>query len=117
MGGGVVWGFFALTLMAAVFSKMIPSTIAAHATGFSWADSFSMGVLMNTRALMELIVLNIGLDLGVIPKSVFFMFTLMAVITTFMTAPLLRRTLAHAGVRPQAGELAAGQLTVASSGD
>jgi Kef-type K+ transport system membrane component KefB len=117
MGGGIVWVLFALTLAAAIFAKMIPSTIAARATGFSWADSFSMGVLMNTRALMELIVLNIGLDLGVIPKSVFFMFTLMAVITTFMTAPLLRRTLAYAGFRPQAEDLAGSPLTVASSGD
>ena len=71
---------------------------------------------MNTRALMELIVLNIGLDLGVIPKSVFFMFTLMAVITTFMTAPLLRRTLAYAGFKPQTEALAVGQLTAASGG-
>lgn len=117
MGGGIMWFFFALTVTAAILAKIAPSIIAAHASGFSWGESFSMGVLMNTRALMELIVLNIGLDLGVIPKSVFCMFTLMAVITTFMTAPLLRRTLAYSGFRPQAEELAAGKLTAASSGD
>jgi len=71
---------------------------------------------MNTRALMELIVLNIGLDLAVIPKSVFFMYTLMAVLTTLMTAPLLRRTLASAGFDPDQ-EVAPGQLATASSGD
>jgi Kef-type K+ transport system membrane component KefB len=117
MGGGIMWLLFALTVAAAIFAKMVPATISAHASGFSWADSASMGVLMNTRALMELIVLNIGLDLGVIPKSVFFMFTLMAVITTFMTAPLLRRTLAYAGLKRENTELAVGQLTPASSGD
>ena len=116
MSGGVMWMLFFLTIAAAVLAKAVPATLAARATGFSWPDSFSMGTLMNTRALMELIVLNIGLDLGVIPKSVFFMFTLMAVITTLMTAPLLRRTLAYAGFKPQPEALTVGQLTVASGG-
>ena len=117
MGGGIMWVLFALTITAAVLAKMAPSIIAARTTGFSWPDSFSMGVLMNTRALMELIVLNIGLDLGVIPKSVFFMYTLMAVITTFMTAPLLRRTLAYAGFRLSPGKVPAHSLPAVSSGD
>ena len=117
MGGSVMWMLFFLTVAAAIFGKMVPATLAARATGFSWPDSFSMGTLMNTRALMELIVLNIGLDLGVIPKSVFFMFTLMAVITTLMTAPLLRRTLVYAGFKPQSEVLTVGRLTAASGGD
>jgi K+:H+ antiporter len=117
MGGGMMWILFALVIAVAVFGKLVPSTIAARASGFSWPDSLSMGVLMNTRALMELIVLNIGLDLAVIPKSVFFMYTLMAVITTLMTAPLLRRMLAYAGFKPEAEELAMGRLSTASSGD
>jgi K+:H+ antiporter len=116
MGGGMLWMWFALLIVVAIGAKLVPSTIAARASGFSWPDSLSMGVLMNTRALMELIVLNIGLDLAVIPKSVFFMYTLMAVITTLMTAPLLRRTLAQAGFNPDQ-EVAAGQLAIASSGD
>ena len=116
MGGGILWMLFAFVIIVAISAKMVPSTIAARISGFSWPDSLSMGVLMNTRALMELIVLNIGLDLGVIPKSVFFMYTLMAVATTLMTAPLLRRTLAHAGFNPDQ-EMAAGQLAAASSGD
>jgi len=117
MGGGMLWMLFALLIVVAVGAKLVPSTIAARASGFSWPDSLSMGVLMNTRALMELIVLNIGLDLAVIPKSVFFMYTLMAVITTLMTAPLLRRTLASAGFNPDQVEVTAGQLATASSGD
>lgn len=50
-----------------------------------------IGVMMNTRALMELIVVNIGFELGVIPKSVFFMLVLMAVASTYITTPVLRR--------------------------
>lgn len=117
MTGGVLWMFFLLTVAVAIFAKLVPATFAARATGFSWPDALSMGTLMNTRALMELIVLNIGLDLGVIPRSVFFMFILMAVITTLMTAPLLRRTLAHAGFRPQPEGLAIGQLAASSGAD
>jgi Kef-type K+ transport system membrane component KefB len=114
MGGSVLWALFALTIVVAVTAKFVPSMIAARLGGFSWPDSLSLGALMNTRALMELIVLNIGYDLGVIPKSVFFMLTSMAVITTFMTAPLLRRTLAMAGFRPAAEELHIGPLVPAS---
>jgi len=53
-------------------------------------EAWAIGMLMNTRGLMELVVVNIGLDLGVIPHSVFFMLVLMAVVTTYMTAPLVR---------------------------
>ena len=55
----------------------------------SWADSFSIGALMNTRGLVELIVLNIGYDLGVLSPTVFTMLVLMALVTTFMTSPAL----------------------------
>jgi Kef-type K+ transport system membrane component KefB len=116
MGGGVLWLVFAMVIVVAIGAKFVPSILAARLTGFSWPDSLSMGVLMNTRALMELIVLNIGLDLAVIPKSVFFMFTLMAVITTLMTAPMLRRLLVSAGFNPDQ-EVVPGQLATASSGD
>ena len=50
-----------------------------------------IGIMMNTRALMELIVINIGFELGVIPKSVFFMLVFMAVVSTYVTTPILRR--------------------------
>jgi Kef-type K+ transport system membrane component KefB len=102
MGGGVMWMFFLLTMAVAIFSKAVPSMMAARSVGLSWPDSFSIGTLMNTRALMELVVLNIGLDLGVIPKSVFFIFTVMAILTTFMTAPLLRWALARNGLKAHA---------------
>ena len=91
MNGSALWGMCALVLAAAVIGKFGGCTMAARANGLPWRESSIIGVMMNTRALMELIVINIGYDLGVIPKSVFFMLVLMAVVTTYMTSPLLRR--------------------------
>ena len=59
-------------------------------SGFAAADAWSIGILMNTRGMMELVVVNVGYDLGVIPRSVFFMLVAMAVVTTCMTMPLVR---------------------------
>jgi len=79
-----------IVLVAAVAGKIIPVYIAGRMTGFSHDESFVLGSLMNTRALMELIVLNIGYDLGFVPQSMFTMLVVMAVVTTIMTGPLLR---------------------------
>ncbi|MES1219109.1 MAG: cation:proton antiporter, partial [Bacteroidota bacterium] len=65
------------------------STIAAKVVGQSWKDSLSIGALMNTRGLMELVVLNIGYDLGILSPEVFTMMVIMALVTTFMTSPAL----------------------------
>ena len=73
----------------AVVGKFGGAMGAARLTGQSWRDSISIGVLMNTRGLMELVVLNIGLDLGVISPKVFTMMVLMALVTTVMTSPLV----------------------------
>ena len=54
-----------------------------------WQDSFTLGALMNTRGLVELVVLNIGYDLGILSARIFVMMVIMALVTTFMTAPLL----------------------------
>jgi Kef-type K+ transport system membrane component KefB len=79
-----------IVLAAAVAGKIIPVYIAGRLTGFNHDESFVLGSLMNTRALMELIVLNIGYDLGFVPQSMFTMLVVMAVATTIMTGPLLR---------------------------
>jgi Kef-type K+ transport system membrane component KefB len=79
-----------IVLVAAVAGKIVPVYIAGRMTGFSHDESFVLGSLMNTRALMELIVLNIGYDLGFVPQSMFTMLVVMAVATTIMTGPLLR---------------------------
>lgn len=73
----------------AVAGKFGGSTIAARIAGESKRDSLSIGALMNTRGLVELVVLNIGYDLGIISQQLFTMMVLMALITTFMTNPLL----------------------------
>jgi Kef-type K+ transport system membrane component KefB len=76
-------------ILTAVAGKFGGSTLAARFVGQSWRESLSIGALMNTRGLMELIVLNIGFDLGVLSPEVFAMMVLMALVTTFMTGPAL----------------------------
>ncbi len=73
----------------AVAGKLGGCMLTARFTGLSWLDSFSIGALMNTRGLVELIALNIGYDLGILPPRIFTMMVLMALATTFMTGPLL----------------------------
>jgi len=91
------WEWLAVVLAAAILGKVVPVYVAARSAGFNHQESTILGSLMNTRALMELIVLNIGFDLGFIPQSVFTMLVIMAVATTVMTGPLLRRLLPRAG--------------------
>jgi Kef-type K+ transport system membrane component KefB len=76
-------------ILVAVCGKFIGSALAAKFVGQNWRDSLIIGALMNTRGLMELVVLNIGLDLGVISPKVFTMMVIMALVTTFMTGPAL----------------------------
>lgn len=80
---------FVLILALAVVGKVLGGAAGARLCGMDWRDAFALGALMNTRGLMELIVLKVGLDIGVIGKEIFTMLMLMAVITTLMTSPLL----------------------------
>lgn len=91
------WGWALAFLTAAVLGKILPVFMAAKLARFSTGESAVLGALMNTRALMELIVLNIGYDLGLLPQNVFTMLVIMAVVTTVMTGPLLRLLLPKAG--------------------
>ena len=93
------WMWCAVVLAVAVIGKIVPVYAAARVTGFGRDESAVMGALMNTRGLMELIVLNIGFDLGFIPQRLFTMLVVMAVATTMMTAPLLRVLLPRIGHR------------------
>jgi Kef-type K+ transport system membrane component KefB/nucleotide-binding universal stress UspA family protein len=88
-GDPTLWLFCGLILFVAVLGKWGGSTAAAKAVGLHWRESLAVGILMNTRGLTELIILNIGLDLGVIPPTLFAMLVIMALVTTFMTTPLL----------------------------
>ncbi|HMF70890.1 MAG TPA: cation:proton antiporter, partial [Flavitalea sp.] len=76
-------------IAVAVIGKFLGSALAARFVGQSWRDSLSIGALMNTRGLMELIVLNIGYDLGVLSPEIFAMMVIMALVTTIMTGPAL----------------------------
>ncbi len=86
---GDQWLICGLIILVACAGKFGGSALAARLTGMNWRDAASLGILMNTRGLMELIVLNIGLDLKVISPTLFAMLVLMAVVTTFATTPLL----------------------------
>lgn len=89
LSSSYLWGITASIILVAVFGKFVGSTFAARFVGQSWKDSLTIGALMNTRGLMELVVLNIGYDLGVLNTEIFAMMVIMALVTTFMTGPLL----------------------------
>lgn len=84
-----LWKVTGGIIFVAVAGKFLGSAIAAKFVGQSWRDSLTIGALMNTRGLMELVVLNIGYDLGVLTTEVFTMMVIMALVTTFMTGPAL----------------------------
>ena len=65
------------------------ATLASRLTGLTWREAASLGVLMNTHGLMELVVLHVGLDVQVITPTLFSMMVIMALVTTFMTTPIL----------------------------
>ncbi len=87
--GGRMWLYTGLIILVAVVGKLGGAMIAARTAGMTWRESSGIGVLMNTRGLMELVILNIGLDIKVISPALFSMMVLMALVTTFMTTPLL----------------------------
>lgn len=84
-----LWKVTALIILVAVVGKFVGSALAAKFIGQNWKDSLTIGALMNTRGLMELVVLNIGYDLGVLTPEIFAMMVIMALVTTFMTGPSL----------------------------
>lgn len=90
VSGAEMWFYCSLIILVAIAGKMGGATLAARATGKSWRDARALGILMNTRGLMELVILNIGLDIGVISPTVFAMMVMMTLITTSMTTPLLK---------------------------
>lgn len=84
-----LWAICAVFIIVAISGKFIGGAFTARILGETWRDSLSIGVLMNTRGLMELIVLNIGYEMGIFPPSIFVMLVIMALLTTFMTTPAL----------------------------
>jgi Kef-type K+ transport system membrane component KefB len=89
LAGGTDWLLCLGIIAIATLGKVGGSAVAARITGLSWGDALQLGALMNTRGLMELIVLNMGLDLGILSPRIFTILVIMALATTVLTAPLL----------------------------
>lgn len=100
VSGAAAWTMCLVILLAACAGKIGGSMAAARFAGLSWKDGARIGVLMNTRGLVELVVLNLGLDLGIISPTLFAMLVIMAVVTTLATTPLLQL------IGPDSGERA-----------
>ena len=94
LAGWEAWLSCGFIILVATAGKVGGTLLAGRATGLSWRAAAGLGVLMNTRGLMQLIVLNVGLDLGVISPTLFTMMVLMALVTTVATTPILRRLVA-----------------------
>jgi Kef-type K+ transport system membrane component KefB len=89
IGGALAFVLIMLVVATAIAGKFGGTMFAARLSGVPWRDATAVGILMNTRGLMELIALNIGLDIGVISQTVFTIMVMMALVTTLMTSPLL----------------------------
>jgi Kef-type K+ transport system membrane component KefB len=87
--GRSMWGYTLAIVATAVLGKLTGAALTARATGMNWKDSLGLGVLMNTRGLVELVILNAGLELGILSPPLFTMLVIMALVTTFMTTPIL----------------------------
>jgi Kef-type K+ transport system membrane component KefB len=103
--GSAIWFYSALVIGVAITGKLGGSMFAARLAGMPWREAASLGVLMNTRGLMELVILNIGLDIGVISPVMFSIMVLMALVTTFMTTPLLEWVYPSRLLRAQVDEV------------
>jgi Kef-type K+ transport system membrane component KefB len=90
------WCFLVLIIAVAIAGKLGGSAVAARATGIGWREAGAIGVLMNSRGLMELVLLTIGLQDGVITPALFTMMVVMAIVTTMMTTPILSRIIPSA---------------------
>jgi Kef-type K+ transport system membrane component KefB len=92
------WGWCAAVIALACGSKLVGAYWGARRSGFSHPEATMIGFMMNTRALMELIVVNVGYDLGVITQKVFTMLVIMAIVSTVVTTPVLRRYRSRVGL-------------------
>ncbi|KAK4184016.1 putative K+/H+ antiporter [Podospora australis] len=89
LDSGIVWGYVFAIIFVAFFSKLIGGALGARMNGLVWRESFTIGTLMSCKGLVELIVLNIGLQARILSTRTFTMFVIMALVTTFATAPLV----------------------------
>lgn len=97
---GFLWLMCGAVLVAAILGKGVACWLAARATGFPNREALGIGTLMNARGLMELILLNIGLERGIISEGLFAVLVIMAVVTTLMTSPIIARLIGIGTVKP-----------------
>ncbi|CAM1501505.1 Fc.00g034890.m01.CDS01 [Cosmosporella sp. VM-42] len=90
LNDGITWGYVVAVISCAFFGKIFGGTVAARLTNCLWRESISIGVLMSCKGLVELIVLNIGLQAGILSRRTFTIFVVMALVTTVATTPLTR---------------------------
>jgi Kef-type K+ transport system membrane component KefB len=113
--GWTMWMYCGLIILVATVGKLGGTTLAARLTGMPLREAAGLGTLMNTRGLMELVILDIGLDIGVISPALFSMMVIMALFTTFMTTPVLTIICPNASGRATAKQAAAELQGTASS--
>ncbi|KAJ2785364.1 hypothetical protein H4R18_000575 [Coemansia javaensis] len=89
LSDGTTWGLLVLVCFVAFVGKVVGCTAAARLNRYNWREALTIGFLMNCKGLVEVIVLNIGLDAGVINTKIFTMMVVMALVTTFATAPIV----------------------------
>ncbi|KAK1755676.1 putative transporter [Echria macrotheca] len=90
LNDGITWGYVIAVLICAFSGKIIGGTLAARANKLLWRESLTIGCLMSCKGLVELIVLNIGLQAGILDERTFTMFVVMALVTTVATTPLTK---------------------------
>lgn len=90
IAGAEMWFYCAAIILLAITGKLGGSMVSARLNGMPWREAAAVGILMNTRGLVELVILNIGLDLGILSPPLFSMMVVMALVTTLMTTPLLK---------------------------
>jgi Kef-type K+ transport system membrane component KefB len=108
LDNGSLWLYCLAIIVIAILGKFGGATLSSRFFGISWREASALGVLMNTRGMIELVILNIGLEIGVLSPTVFTMMVLMALATTLMTTPLLDRIYPAAlrqAERPPAAEM------------
>jgi len=88
--GNSAWHYVVPIIVVATAGKVAGTSLASRFMGFPWKLAMTLGVLLNTRGLVELVILNSGLELGILSSALFSMMVIMAVVTTFMTTPVLR---------------------------
>jgi Kef-type K+ transport system membrane component KefB len=109
------WLFCGLIVLVATAGKFGGSFVAARLSGLGWRESGAIGALMNTRGLMELIVLNVGLDMGILSPTLFAMLVIMALATTFSTTPMLHAIMGRRGLADAPAAVPAARDPLATS--